>query len=103
MKSLYSLNNRLIVEPYKKEGLTSTINNGFAKPDQKVAVKGLTVLMETKLTDGRIIKKGDKVYIKEESLYSLPWAQKILKCDCIDGNFLIVDITNVEFISSEET
>jgi hypothetical protein len=97
--STRSFNNRLIVEAYRKEGLKSSVVNGFAMIQQKVSVKGLTVLMDAKLADGTWIPKGSIAYIKEEQLHAQPWAQKVLEADTIEGPFLIVDISNVEFIS----
>lgn len=94
-----SLNNRIIVEAYKKDGLRSTERNGFAFVDQKLSLKGLTVLVDAKLSDGTFIPKGSMAYIKEETLHTHPWAQKALECDKIEGKFLIVEMSYVEFVS----
>ena len=94
-----SINNRLIVEAYKKEGLRSTVQNGFARIEQKSSLKGLTVLMDAKMNDGFVILKGSTVYIKEEELHTKPWAQKVLESDTLGVPFIIVDLANVEFIS----
>lgn len=93
-----SMNGRLIVEAYSKEGLKATISNGFAMIEQKVSVKGLTVLLDAKLADGTIVEKGSTAYIREESLHTAPWATKRYASPFISGEFMIVDITNVEFI-----
>ena len=98
LSSTRSFNNRLVVEAYQKEGLKSTVSNGFAFIQQKVSVKGLTVLMDSQLSDGTFIPKGSIAYIKEESLHTAPWAQKILESDTMKTPFIIVDITNVEYI-----
>ncbi len=99
----FSLNNRLVLEPYLKGGLTTTENKGFAMVSQKVAVKGLRVLMDAELNVGnkqtyRPVHKGDMVYIKEELLHTSPWAAKVLECDAIEGKFIIVDLAHVEFV-----
>jgi hypothetical protein len=99
LDSARSFNNRLVVEPYKKGGLQTTVSNGFAFVEQKVTVKGLTVLMDTKLADGTYVLKGSTAYIKEEALYTQAWAQKILESDFITGNFIIVDMIHVEFVT----
>jgi len=99
LESTRSMNNRLIVEAYKKEGLKSTISQGFAYIEQKVSVKGLTVLVDAKLSDGTFVPKGSIAYIREESLHTQAWAQKVLECDTLKTPFIIVDISNVEFIS----
>lgn len=93
------MNNRLIVEAYKKEALQSDVKNGFAFIQQKVAVKGLKVLMDARLSDGTIIPRDSVAYIREESLHTKPWAQKILQSDTLSVPFLIVDISEIEFIA----
>lgn len=94
-----SLNNRLIVEAYKKEALRSKISSGFALIDQKLTLKGLKVLVEAKLSNGLLIPKGSVAYVKEELLHSQPWAQKVLEAEGIEGKFLILDMTYVEFVA----
>jgi hypothetical protein len=97
-----SLNNRLIVESYKKEGLKSSVNNGFAMIAQKVSLKGLKVLMDSNLPDGTSIQKGSTAYIKEEILHTQQWAQKALEADTLPVPFLIVDMSFVEFVVPPE-
>lgn len=94
-----SFNNRLIVQAYQKQGLQSSVSNGFAFVQQKVTVKGLTVLMDSQLSDGTFVPKGSTAYIKEELLHTAPWAQKILESDTLTTQFIIVDISNVEYIT----
>lgn len=94
-----SFNGRLIVEAYKKEGLKSHVSNGFAFIEQKVSLKGLSVLIDAKLSDGTLIPKGSTAYIKEELLHTSPWAQKILQSETLPGQFIVVDIANVEFVA----
>jgi len=91
--------NKLIVEAYRKEGLKTHVSNGFASIQQKVIVKGLIVLMDAKLSDGTFVPKGSTAYIKEETLHTAPWAQKILECDFLQGQFIIADMAHVEFLS----
>lgn len=100
-----SINNRLIVEPYKKEGLKATVTNGFAMVTQKVSLKGLLVLMdaEINLPNGGYmrVRPGDTVYIKEELLHTQQWAQKIYQSDAIQGDFMIIESTYVDFVVSK--
>jgi hypothetical protein len=98
LQSTRSLNNRLVIEAYKKEGLRANVQHGFARLDQKLAVKGLTILMDAKLNDGTFVPKGSKAYIREETLHTAPWAQKILESDLLGQPFMITDLANVEFI-----
>lgn len=93
-----SLNNRLIVEVYKKEALRSKEKNGFAYVDQKLFLKGLRVLIDAKFDDGTVIHKGSIAYIKEEVLHTQQWAQKAFESTYFQEPFLIVDKTYVEFI-----
>lgn len=103
--SPFSINNRLILEPYKTDrGLRANVSSGFAVVDQKIAVKGLKVLVEARIFEGAgknthmIIPKGSTAYIREEYLHTQPWAQKILKSDAVEGDFIIVDLSHVEFV-----
>lgn len=93
-----SVNNRLIVEVYKKEALRSKVENGFATIGQKLALKGLKVLIDAKLDDGMLVPKGSTVYIKEEILHTQQWAQKAFESSYFPEPFLIVDRTYIEFI-----
>jgi len=93
-----SLNNRLLVEAYKKGELRSKVSNGFATIDQKSTLKGLRVLIEGRLTDGTIVRRDSIAYIREEVLHTQAWAQKPLECEFFKQPFLIVDAGNVEFI-----
>ena len=99
-----SLNNRFILEPYKNDRtLKSNASTGFAIVQQKVSVVGLTLLADAEITFnglGRTFDKGSIVYIKEELLFTQPWAQKVYESDAIEGKFIIVDSTYIEFIQS---
>lgn len=92
----FSLNNRLILQEYVKDGLKSKVMNGIATPGQRDGLKGLTVLLDAYLSDGRHIPKGSVAYIKEETLWSHGWASKSLSSDLLPVRFLIVESTFVE-------
>lgn len=93
-----SFNNRLIVEKYVKGELRHKERNGFALIDQKLNLKGLKVLVDACVLDGVTVRKGSVAYIKEEVLHTAAWAQKALESDNIPVPFLIVDLSQVEFI-----
>lgn len=96
----HTVNNRLIVESYKKEGLKAETKNGFAMISQKITLKGLTVLMDAKLADGTYVRAGSRAYIREELLHTQPWANKVLECDTLPGkSFIVVDMQHVEFVA----
>lgn len=99
LSSTRSFNNRLVLEPYKKEGLKSSISSGFAMIEQKVSLKGLRVLIDTKLADGTFIPRESVAYLREETLHTSQWANKILQVEGIQGEFIIADMTHVEFIA----
>lgn len=94
-----SVNNKVIVEVYQKQDLKAEIKNGFAMTSQKISVKGLTLLMDAHLGDGRLVPKGHKAYFKENDLHSAPWAKTILQSDILGGNFMIIDLAYVEFFA----
>lgn len=98
-----SLNNRLIVEAYKKEALRGEVKNGFAFVGQKLTLKGLKVLVDAKLNDGTIIIKGSTAYVKEESLHTQAWAQKTMEASYFQEPFLIIDLNHVEFVEPAYT
>lgn len=98
----FSLNNRLILEPYVKEALRREVIGGIATPGQRDGMKGLKTLMPTRLTDGREIPAGSIAYIREETLHSQPWATKHFSSDTLPTKFIVVDLTYVEFISTPD-
>ncbi|CAM6004801.1 unnamed protein product [Sphagnum balticum] len=51
-----------------------------------------------RLKDGTFIQSGSIAYVKEELLHTSAWAQKILESDTFPKPFIIVDMTNVEYI-----
>lgn len=99
----HSLNNRLVLEQYIKEGLKSKISGGIATPGQRDGLKGLKVLMDARLSDGTWVAKGSTAYIREEVLHTHAWASKPLTCETIPSKFLLVELSYIEFISSPET
>lgn len=92
--------NKLILEPYVDSGkLESTIKSGIAMVQQKIGVKGLKVLINCQLVDGTLVQAGDKAYVKEENLKTLPWAKKLFTSDNIAGEFIIVSPEHIEYIT----
>lgn len=98
----YSLNNRLVLEQYVKEGLKAKVQGGIATPNQKDGVKGLKVLVHATLSDGRHIPAGSTAYVREKTLYEQAWANTPLTCDTIPGKFVLADLQFIEFISIPE-
>ena len=101
-----SLNNRLILETYKTDGsIKSEVKNGFAFAQQKSSVVGLRVLVDASIQEGlynRTIPVGSKVYLLEEALHTQPWAKKILTSDATSEPFIIVNVSDVQFVVEKE-
>jgi len=97
-----SVNGRFIVESYKEDrALKATVQNGFAMVSQKVSLKGLKLLADVQNAQGQwIAMKGDIAYIREASLQSQPWAKSTFTSDAIDGEFIIVEQSYIEFVDS---
>lgn len=97
--------NKFIVESYKEDrGLKATVQNGFAMVSQKVQIKGLKLLANVVVAvNGSKIEYnvGSIVYIKEANLQSQPWAKQVFTSDIIEGEFMIVDSSYVEFVDAE--
>jgi hypothetical protein len=102
---MFSINNRLVVEQYIKEGLKAKVSGGIATPGQRDGLKGLKVLMDAHITFSNYEVKvpvGSIVYIREEVLHTHPWASKPLTCETLPCKFMLVDLTYVEFIDINE-
>jgi hypothetical protein len=102
-----SMNNRFICEPYKGDrALKAVSSNGFAIVQQKVNIVGLKVLVDAVIFCGAMQgiswPKGSVVHIKEELLFTQQWAQKVYESSAVEGKFIIVDASQVEFVSFEQ-
>lgn len=104
MKLPYSLNNRIVVEPYAKTELKTTVNKGFAQISQKKNVVGLKVLVDCEVvvqggSYGWAVKAGDVAFFKEEELHTHPSVKMILNSEGIKGDFIILDAHLVQFVA----
>lgn len=97
---IFSLNNRLVLEEYVKEGLKSKVMGGIATPGQRDGIKKLKVLVSTRLADGRDIPEGSYAYVREEALHTQTWSSKLFTSDAIPGKFILVDLPWIEFIET---
>ena len=75
---MISVNNRLILEPYVKEGLKAKVTGGIAMPGQRDGLKGLKLVVAAYMPDGKVMPAGSIAYIREEVLYNHPWSTKVL-------------------------
>jgi hypothetical protein len=92
----------LVLEQYVRESLKKEVVNGIATPGQRDSVKGLKVLMDATLPDGRKIPKGSTAYIREELLHNHSWATKAYSCDTLSVKFLLVEREHIEFVTTPD-
>jgi hypothetical protein len=102
MKTPTSYNNKLIVEAYKHQEIRPEGNKGWIQAGQKNNLKGLQVLIQATLSNGDTIQPGSKVWIKEDFLHTQVWAKDVRKCETLPGEFILVSMNEVEFISPPE-
>lgn len=88
-----------MLEPYVKEGLKAKVQGGIAMPGQRDGLKALKVLVDGSLPDGTKIPNGSFALIREELLYSHPWASKVLTLEGSEMKFIIVELTHIEGFS----
>ena len=99
----FSLNNRLVLEEYIKQGLQPKFQGGIATPGQRDGLKGLTVLIDAYLSDGRHIPRGSTAYIKEEVLHNhAATVFKALTCATFPVKFMVVESSYVDFIDTPD-
>jgi hypothetical protein len=98
-----SLNGNLILKPYNKvKSLESQeIATGFSVTSQKIGVEPLELLVDTVITLGDnetiTLRKGSKVYFKEEVLYAQKWPRQVYKTSD-DKEFVIGSARDVLFV-----
>lgn len=94
--------NKFIVESYIGErALRANTSSGFAMIENRTTLKGLKTVTDTVVHLGlqvEFICKGSTVYIQESKFYEPGWAQKVFTADGVEGNFMIVNTNDVEFI-----
>lgn len=105
MKSLTSVNNRLILEPYKNvPGIRTEIRGGLAVVSQKITLVPLKVLVSGCIGSGedrRYVSAGAKAFFKEEFLKVNEAAKTIFVASDIEGDFIVLDASHVIFINEE--
>lgn len=97
-----SFNGKLIVEAYKQTEVKAEVKSGWATPNQKNGTKGLRLLVAARITDGLTVPINSTVHVKEEYLHSAIWAKNKLKSDSLSGEFIVVSLNDVEYISPPE-
>lgn len=89
---------KLILEGYIKTEVRENVRSGWSSgPDQRSQLKGLRVLVQSVLSDGRVIPVGSTAYIKEESLHTGTVGKNRYKSDTLKGEFIVVHINDVEY------
>lgn len=103
---MFSLNDRLILEQYKKEAIRAEIKGGIARMGHKAALKPLKVLVDAKLKDGTLVPAGSTAYVREEHLFLNSTAGRhgdapipALSNEAISAEpFIILDLSKVEVL-----
>lgn len=104
MKTNFSINNRVLVEPYKKTELKAEIRSGMAMVSQKVTLKGLKLMADANLNIQGCyehLTAGDVVYFKEDQLHMHPSVKDVLTADCIAGPFIVLDAGLIQLVQRE--
>ncbi len=102
LSSPSSFNNKLILEAYRHTELKAEVRSGWAMASQKNNLKGLKVLVQANLSDGTIVPAGSTAYLREDFLHTSPAAKNKLKSDTLLGEFILVTMNEVEYISPPE-
>ena len=97
-----SFNNKLILEAYKHQEIRPEGNKGWVQASQKNNLKGLRVLIQATLSDGTVVPAGSMAYIREEFLHTSPAAKNKLKSDTLSGEFILVTMSEVEYLDPPE-
>jgi hypothetical protein len=98
-----SFNGKLVLEAYKHTELKAEIRAGWAQLSQKNNLKGLQVLVQAVLPDGTLIPAGSTAYLKEEFLSTSPVVKNKLKSDSLTGEFILVNLNEVEYVDPPKT
>ena len=97
-----SFNNKLILEAYTHTEIRPEGSKGWITVSQKNNLKGLKVLVQATLPDGTIVPAGSTAYLREDFLHTSPAAKNKLKSDTLPGEFILVTMNEVEYISPPE-
>src|ERR1035437_3812723 len=102
---MFSINNRIVLEVYKKQELKAETSGGFARMAHKISLAQLKVLVDAKLSDGTIIPKRSIAYVREEYLHNNTGRgvtiTEFSNKDVSEEPFIILDISQVEIILTE--
>ena len=108
MNGKYALNGNLILTPFRKSRELKTTEGatGFAMVSNKIGVEPLELLVDTiiNMSDNhhRTLKKGTKVYFKEEILHTQKWSRAIFESDIFPDGFIVGQIKDVLFVEEQK-
>lgn len=105
---MLSLNNRLVLEQYKKQEIKLEVKGGFAQMAHKISLKPLKVLVDAKLPDGTLIPAGSIAYVREEYLHLNSTAGRtggmtiptFSNQEIHAEPFIVIDLVNVDIIDT---
>lgn len=96
------MNLKIMTEPYKGERkIESQVKSGFASVKQKTTIITLKVLADAYIDEGRTVKAGSRVHIKEEILYAKFTTQTPFESSSVGFPFIFVDFNDVMFVTEE--
>ena len=104
MKGKYALNGNLILAPFRKSRELKTTEGatGFAMISNKIGVEPLELLLDTIIdlsdNNSRTLKKGSKIYFKEDTLHTQKWPRAIFESDTFSDGFVVGHLKDVLFI-----
>lgn len=92
---MITVNNKLILEPYKGKGkIEAQVNSGFASIKQKSTLIGLKLLADGKVSIGKDmvdVKKGQTIFFPEEILHAHDWSKKTFNLEGSEEKFIIAE------------
>jgi len=104
---MMSVNGNLILKPYlKTKELRSTeVATGFTMTANKIGIESLELLVDTTITLGQnttILRKGSKIYFKEETLHTQKWPRNIFESEKFPNGFVVGAMSDVLFFEALE-
>lgn len=104
---MMSVNGNLILKPYlkSKELRTTEVATGFTMTANKIGIESLELLVDASVNIGNNVvnlKKGSKIFFKEETLHNQKWPRAIFESDMFSEGFVVGSMSDVLFFEQKE-
>jgi hypothetical protein len=104
---MMSINGNLILKPYlkTKELRTTEVASGFVMTANKIGIEPLELLVDTTINLGQNIitlRKGSKIYFKEETLHTQKWSRNIFESEQFPNGFVVGSVSDILFFDALE-